>query len=196
MDDNNLYKYLVQIPKFMADEITRFKNINDAKLKLASRLMVKHELIKAGHGDLLTFWKVSKNGKPFIKEWMPFNISHSGNWVVLSYSEHMNGVDIEKENPLNCSEILKFFHPKEKEAVLQSNDIIKSFYNIWVKKEAFLKTVGLGIVNNLSSYNCLEESIFYNGKSFYFYDFPFEDGYAKALCSDLKNENVVVKKMQ
>jgi 4'-phosphopantetheinyl transferase len=83
-----------------------------------------------------------------------FNLSHAADLFAISYSSHHPvGVDTEKsDRKLNWEIIARsYFHKKEKELIEQTDSHTKRkiFFAIWTRKEAILKTIGCGIVNNL-----------------------------------------------
>lgn len=98
-------------------------------------------------------------GKPYIPtNQIYFNLSHSEEMAVLAVSRISNvGIDIEYLNSnIDTLEIAKrFFHPLEYEQLKNINleSRKKYFYYCWTGKEAFLKTTGLGVSENLKSFS-------------------------------------------
>lgn len=94
----------------------------------------------------------SAKGKPFLKdEAVQFNISHSGDMVLLGMSrDRAIGVDVEQIRPLPDALKLarRFFCEAEWEKIrgLPSNLTSRTFFTAWTRKEAFLKATGEGIV--------------------------------------------------
>lgn len=87
----------------------------------------------------------SKNGKPYFKEEkVYFNISNKDNVTVAIASDRAVGIDIEK---LTFKEkvVKHFFTEKEQEIISKSLNKELDFTTIWVKKEAYLKCLGLDI---------------------------------------------------
>ena len=87
----------------------------------------------------------SKNGKPYFKnEKIYFNISNKDNVTVAMASDRAVGIDIEK---LTFKEkvVKHFFTEKEQEIISKSLNKELDFTTIWVKKEAYLKCLGLDI---------------------------------------------------
>lgn len=100
-------------------------------------------------------------GKPFVKgsENFQFNISHSGNWVVLGYSSKPIGVDIERiRHDEEIKKIAKrYFTPNEISFVFEKEEYIpQRFAEIWTGKESYLKYLGTGIRKALNSFDVLE----------------------------------------
>ncbi|QMV16893.1 4'-phosphopantetheinyl transferase family protein [Vibrio spartinae] len=84
------------------------------------------------------------NGKPFVKEPLSFNLSHSHGAVamaVLLGENQLNiGVDIECykkiDNAWDLAEMV--LHPEELGYLSKESNITKSFYKIWTAKESLL----------------------------------------------------------
>ena len=112
------------------------------------RILLGHSLQQ--HPQSLQF-VYSAKGKPFLKEEaIQFNISHSGDLIVLGVGgDRAIGVDVERIRPL--PEVLKlaqrFFCEAEWEKIrhLPSNLTSRAFFTAWTRKEAFLKATGEGI---------------------------------------------------
>lgn len=91
------------------------------------------------------------HGKPELKDQAcQFNISHSGDYVLIGLSEtHPIGVDVEQNKPI--SDYLKlaqrFFHPEEYKSISAlPNDLgLQAFYRCWNRKEAVAKATGQGL---------------------------------------------------
>lgn len=78
-----------------------------------------------------------------------FNISHSGRWVMVGFSNLFNlGVDVEIPRNIDISNMLDLvIHPKDKPEYTMMD-----FYKIWVMKEACVKATGKGMNEPLSSF--------------------------------------------
>ncbi|MFQ3592685.1 MAG: 4'-phosphopantetheinyl transferase superfamily protein [Gemmataceae bacterium] len=96
------------------------------------------------------------NGKPILAD-LPterqvhFNLSHSGRGMVLAVSRtHEVGVDLEWLRPRESYRELaaRYFTSEE---VARVTDL-RSFYEIWTRKEAFLKALGLGLAGGLQGF--------------------------------------------
>lgn len=92
----------------------------------------------------------TENGKPYFKE-LPdfhFNISHTKGGLAIAFSDKPVGVDTEKLRTPNIRVAERFFTKKENEYIKQNP--YHRFFEIWTKKEAFIKKNGLSL-KNLSS---------------------------------------------
>lgn len=102
------------------------------------------------------------SGKPFIPEQenFHFNLSHSGRWVVIAWSDRPLGIDVETVLMDGSKEKLaqRFFHPDEQTYLfsVSGDDRAKRFYEIWTKKESYLKYLGTGINRPLDSFSVFD----------------------------------------
>ena len=105
----------------------------------------------------------SYHKKVFGKQSINFNISHSGEIVLLVFAYEMKvGIDVQKINEyLEYKEMANnFFSPVEAQDVNCGN--IKLFFQYWSAKEAYLKALGIGLGNGMDFFsvkgNVIEEN--------------------------------------
>lgn len=83
-----------------------------------------------------------------------FNLSHSGDFVILAISDTPVGCDIERLHKAILSRHV--FHPNELSLLLslpEGNARNQAFLRLWTAKEAFLKAIGTGIDANATAYD-------------------------------------------
>lgn len=110
-----------------------------------------------------------ENGKPSLVgcEDFNYNLSHSGDMVVIAYGNVPVGVDVEyleRRNRYNEAVIKRCFTETEQEYAISNGD--KGFFDIWTMKEAYLKLSGKGVSIPLNSFTvnpikqaCSDENI-------------------------------------
>lgn len=105
------------------------------------------------------------NGKPYlVGESICFNVSHSENMVAVAVSDRNIGVDLEKTRNINPKLIDRYFTKCEKEYIsVDLPDWQTRFFEVWTKKEAFLKRSGVGLRVKL---NELETECCHNVKTY------------------------------
>ncbi len=95
-----------------------------------------------------------RHGKPFLANFAPadlqFNLAHSEHLMLLAVTRvGPIGVDLERLRPLEEANTLvaRFFSPRENAAFrrLPPEERVVGFYNLWTRKEAWLKATGEGI---------------------------------------------------
>lgn len=89
----------------------------------------------------------TKNGKPYFKgNNIYFNISNKDNITVAVTSSKPVGIDIERLI-FKSSVVKHFFSKNEQEIIKNSLDKELDFTTMWVKKEAYIKYLGLDITS-------------------------------------------------
>ena len=111
---------------------------------------------------------------------------------IFGHDKDVIGIDIEKENKLDYQEMIEIFHPEEQKYIMEPGNIQEKFYEVWVKKEAFLKAIGIGIIEGLKDFNCVEDVIVYEGKSWYLHQLKIHSGYTSYLCSLCKEIKLTI----
>ena len=106
----------------------------------------------------------NEHGKPYIVgQPIHYNISHSGQYVVLVTAETDVGVDIQEKRSSRMESLAKRFFSEEEWQVLSQcqteEEKKKLFYHIWCRKEAYGKYLGVGLSNHLLSVNVLAEQV-------------------------------------
>jgi 4'-phosphopantetheinyl transferase len=86
-----------------------------------------------------------------------FNLSHSGDWVVIAAARDMHvGVDIERIRPaFPVRDIAgRFFAATETAALLAlpEHDRLRAFFACWTRKEAYVKARGAGLQLGLDTF--------------------------------------------
>ncbi len=159
IEDLDIKKYLNELPETMRNDVVRYRNVSDQKARLLARLMLMKALEQTKSLSSINNWKRDRYNKPHVDGWDSFSISHSGEIVVFCHSISEVGIDIEKTIDQNYVELTKYFHDKEQQFIFDAQNIQEAFFEVWVKKEAFLKAIGVGIVDGLKI-NCLNEKLF------------------------------------
>lgn len=174
---------LLSFPEKIADEIKRYRLENDRKSRLIARLLIQKYVLENTNSWNWGNWKKQDNHKPKIEQGPFFNISHSGNMVIVGFSERTEvGVDIEEMKEIDVASMINHFHPDEIEYLKENLNDKELFYMIWTKKEAFLKACGTGIVKGLDQVSVLKDSLFYEG-NWNVKNIDIVPNYKCAICS-------------
>lgn len=191
--DSEIEKYMNLLPGFMGNEIKKYRRTSDQKSRLLARLMLLKCMKEQHKEHLIGAWKRDESNKPFIKEWDSFSISHSDDIVLFGHTPNGIGVDIEKKAKLDFADLSRYFHKEEEEYIKGSIDQQEAFYEVWVKKEAALKAMGLGITNGLETFSCLDDRVEYEGKKWYLYKVDIDKKYKSYYCSSSKDSKLGIK---
>ncbi|MCL1935081.1 MAG: 4'-phosphopantetheinyl transferase superfamily protein [Defluviitaleaceae bacterium] len=141
--------------------IKKFRFKKDANNSLISDLIIRCKAKECLNlqNDNMTFL-ANKFGKPFLVGYPSFqyNVSHSGNCVAVSFSNKPIGIDIELINHIEINSFRSVLAKEELDYILSSVDKIKRFYEIWTKKESYIKLKGISLVD-MPFLNVLEISL-------------------------------------
>lgn len=89
------------------------------------------------------------HGRPVVAAEPPlhFSLSHTREVAVCSFAASPVGVDIETNVPDRATELVRHLHPAERAAVeaLPRQERNMAFLRCWVRKEAYLKGLGVGL---------------------------------------------------
>ncbi|MBT2645239.1 4'-phosphopantetheinyl transferase superfamily protein [Bacillus sp. ISL-34] len=165
------------------------------------KLQKKNDKYRSLFGELSAKWFISdilkepfqnihfildKNGKPnLVGGRLHFNISHSGDWVVVGIHNDPIGVDIEEVKNFNIHEITKStFSSKELKYLYKSPKAkqIEIFFKMWTLKESWLKCIGSGFFVSPNTFSIL------NGSNQYSLEIPTEE-FSKLKTLGLKIED-------
>lgn len=156
------YEFLSENEKSRAD---RFMHESDYKCYVLVHALLRIELSKLlGIQARTIVIAVSEYGKPFIRGIdLPFSISRTRNQFAFAFgnSRQYLGIDIEQINPeIDFTSISSnYFTVKEQRLILsgaEPNEQKRTFYELWTRKEALLKAIGIGIGIGLSRVPVLE----------------------------------------
>jgi 4'-phosphopantetheinyl transferase len=91
-----------------------------------------------------------------------FNISHSGEWVLIAIANDELGIDIEKIDPgFNMDELLQeHFSEPERSFISTAENPVAAFYFLWTRKEALIKACGTGLLENMKMVSALNDCSF------------------------------------
>lgn len=106
--------------------------------------------------------KIGANKKPYIftnsTVSFEYNISHSGNWIVVAFANEAIGVDVEQiQVSFNFESILTAcFSNMEQNYVQNNTNSRELFYRLWTRKESFVKATSKGLDDSLPQLTCLD----------------------------------------
>ena len=134
-----------------------YKNSEARKQILVSELLLRKALAdkKLDYDDLI--YEYNEYGKPSLSNinGFFFNISHSGDYVLLGASNNEIGVDIERIKKFNPRIAQRFFRKEEYEYIMAPQDEEERkrlFFLYWVIKESYIKYSGKGLSQALNSF--------------------------------------------
>lgn len=153
------YQSLKVYERFLSKErrksIHQFRFDQDRKNALLAGLLMRAAAMEAlcKKNQELVFEKGEK-GKPYLKgeENYHFSLSHTGHCIGLAYGETPLGLDLEKIEEVREKIAERYYLPEEREYISNNPHKENAFYEIWTRKEAFLKMTGEGLSRALDSF--------------------------------------------
>jgi 4'-phosphopantetheinyl transferase len=145
---------LAALPADERARAARFR-VDDARRRFVlARTVLRRTLARQlGCGPAEVELAEGEHGKPHLDGRWPrgprFNLSHSGDLVVVALAESEVGVDIEQLRRVANAEKLahRFFSSSERARILATvgAERDRTFLRIWTQKEAYLKAIGAGV---------------------------------------------------
>lgn len=123
-------KLLNSVNSRQKEKALRYKNEIDQVRSLVSSC-----LVNSLSNEPILFTKM---GKPYFENGPFFNISHSGNFIVMAVSTKEVGVDIEENVAKDMTPLLRIFNEAEAKVIKEHSD----FYYLWCAKESLIKCTG------------------------------------------------------
>ena len=102
------------------------------------------------------------NNKPYVgnteNHGLYYNVSHSGDWMLIAISDSEVGIDIEQtDNDLGFEEVLPVCFSKEEIDLIQRSEQSRDlFYLLWTRKEALLKATSKGLDDDIINVPCID----------------------------------------
>lgn len=137
------------------ESIKRLVKQHDRNIKLVSRITLKY-LLSRKMGRAIEEVEIQYNpfGKPYVNHSsIEFNLSHSGNIILIGFDNRAIGVDIEEMRPIDNGTARFFMSEieyKHFKTLLDEQSRINFYYQIWTAKESLLKATGMGITNHIN----------------------------------------------
>jgi 4'-phosphopantetheinyl transferase len=188
-------RYREALDPEMQQEIMRYRQESDRKSRVLARKIIQLFLNTGDHNNDTFQFVLDKYKKPSLPGGPFFNISHSGNYAMVGFSEQPVGVDIEEKKAIDWELIAAQFHATEQQYINEQENQQDAFYRIWARKEAYLKAVGVGILKGIKTVNALEDIIIDEAGAWQLHDIEIDPGYASAVCIPVSKQknNIQIK---
>ncbi|MFU8843555.1 MAG: 4'-phosphopantetheinyl transferase family protein [Bacteroidales bacterium] len=188
-------QFMLLLPDYARDRVLRNKQPLDRQRSLLGEIMIRAVIRKFKElpPDQIELG-ITEKGKSFLRGMhdFHFNLSHSGKWVVVAVSVHEVGVDIEKIEKARFEVAKRFFSRDEYQQLQSLHGEVKNFqfYSLWTVKESYLKYLGKGLTQALSSFSVrnnhgkmeLEQSSDLMSKV-YFHQYQLPENHLVSVCS-------------
>jgi len=173
-------KYWSYLPAQEQGRLERLRQPGDRDLSFLGKLLLVEQLKNWGYGPLsLAHLKYTDHKRPYLDAAIDFNISHTTGLVMCAAGENLRvGIDCERLITVDPAQFAAFFSPDERVAAETSP---RRFFELWCRKEALIKAIGVGVYADLTEMSVLNESYQYGEETYYFYSLPVPDDYCAVL---------------
>ncbi|MDR2546176.1 MAG: 4'-phosphopantetheinyl transferase superfamily protein [Lachnospiraceae bacterium] len=194
--DETITKWLTLLPTARREQLEKYHFHDDLVRSLTGEAMVRITTsAKVGQApwDLIIERAVPRQKAEGLKPFFPdcpdihFNISHSGDWVVCAISDFEVGIDVEElyERRISPALIKRVLTVSEQAhwQSLPEHEQVRAFYDLWTKKEAYVKCLGSGLTLDIGAIDINE--VRYDGSDTSLFDIQnidFTLGYTLAVC--------------
>jgi 4'-phosphopantetheinyl transferase len=136
-------------------------------------------------------------GKPFLPGGPEFNISHSGEIVVLAVARSgAVGIDVEKIHAVEIEDFSQYLpEVASLRGQLDADRLNHLFFDCWTRKEAVLKGAGKGLLAPLKQVTIQEGSARFCGTSWHIRRLPLDEGYCCHVATDQLPDSVDIEQV-
>lgn len=165
-------EYLEKMPLDVKNYVLKYQKEKDRLRVLCGKLLLQKALRELKQEDLLSTIQVDEYKRPFVSKNIDFNISHSGDVVVLAISWEKDiygniGIDIEKKREVEYDEFKRVFTPYELESIRTAQNPIDQFFEYWTMKEAVMKADGRGFHLSPSTFSIQDKTALIHTKTWH-----------------------------
>lgn len=197
---NQSIDLLKHIPRVFQEEALRYVRVHDQFSFIIGRLLIIRLLRFFGfNAREITNLHRTEHDKPFIRNLLSFNISHSGDYVICCGSlKHKLGIDIEKKRQIDITDFKSAFSFEELEMINSDPTPIKAFYELWTKKESVIKADGRGLSLDLKNISIQENKaiIYKNNSVWHLKSININKDYSCHICSDEEISSLDIQEFQ
>ncbi len=155
-------RHLDALPEEIQGRAHRYLHEPSRRTLIATRVRLAQVLQALGFSDRQV--EVAENGRPYLTgQSLQFNLTHSHHRAALAIScdsrlQEGLGVDLEwLPRPVEVVSVgRRFFSPREHAWIGADQN---RFFHVWTRKEAILKSNGIGLRMSLESFEVLEDRI-------------------------------------
>ena len=180
--DPDLEVYRQAIPRGRLDHICSLPG-RAHLLSLAAELLFQRSVRRHCRGVPTPVERdVLPNGKPYLlgRPDFHFNLSHSGVWAVCAVADVEVGVDIQQYRGVSGKLVRRFTNAEQQMLdSVEGEEKMRLLFEIWVRKEAFLKCTGEGLTRSTRSFEAMDPG---GGYVTQMVDFPVP-GYQLGVCT-------------
>lgn len=192
-----LEKALQKMPQNIVDDIKQYKFEQQQWHTFLGKKLLAFALQQNNIAYTLSDIKYHKKEKPYLAEDIDFNISHSGDYVILALVQNNNiGIDIEKHRNIDNTLFKKYFNDVEWKSIQEASNPNSVFFDYWAIKESAIKCDGRG-VEILGKTNIYDESsLLCDEQKMYYQLLKIDEQYSASVCTTHQDEILNIKKIE
>lgn len=177
--------WLRKLPQSIIEDVKSYLQEKDQWRVLGGKLLLKDALDSASVKSSLEELKFTDKGKPFfIDSDFKFNISHSGDMVVLVTAENQEcGVDVELHRNINFKDLKSKFTDKEWSIIMNAEDSQKQFFHFWSIKESIIKADGRGVAVLSKTEILTKSTAICDNREWFIQPFKLAKGYSSSVAT-------------
>ena len=159
LSDENYIHYYSLMSEEKKRRVNRFRFEDDKKRTVVGEMLARKAISEwCGTAEESIVFEIAEYGKPYAKDLnVEFNISHSADMVVCVVDDNPVGVDIEKIRPVDLNTAKRIFNDEEVHYIFEcipdtedynhylNDTVLQRFFELWTKKEAYGKLLGVGL---------------------------------------------------
>ena len=119
----------MQLPDLFQQDINAYKHWQSAQASLLGKILLQNAFQQLAINYTLHDIKIGTKDRPFINEQIDFNISHSGDYVIVAISDFSKvGIDIEKHRILKMN-VKRFLYclKKNKKNCVKASILVEKY---------------------------------------------------------------------
>lgn len=169
LSDDIREEYLSLLPPEIREKNRRYRFWQDQHRHLFGVTLLLHALKQLGYSkDILKNLKYNQYGRPNLPVDVDFNISHSGDHVLVAISESLQvGVDVEEIHPVLYKEFTQVMSEAQLKFIEVHPNPTKCFYNYWTVKESIIKAIGTGLSDDVKAIRVYKDCATFKGNVWY-----------------------------
>ena len=177
-------------------QVARFRKWEDAHRSILGKALLLQGLKEYNLPSVtLADLNYTSFQKPYFTNGIHFNTSHSGQYIVCAIGTLDVGIDIEEIKEIPLADFTELFSPEELKVIFEDAGNYVPFYTLWTQKEAFLKAIGLGLNLPLNKVNIQNDTIHYEGNSWFLKELSIQKDYKCYIASPFLDLSVSLKEL-
>jgi 4'-phosphopantetheinyl transferase len=178
--------WLNQLPDSFTNTINKSHRWQDAWASITGYKLLFQLSKAAGIAINLQLLARDCNNKPYLKNDVVFNISHTNNMVVCAIQKQgLLGVDVELIQDINPNDFSRVFHKQEMDYI--NKNCPTNFFETWTKKEAIIKAIGTGFLADVKHINTTNKNYSHQNGTLNTFPLDLNNKYVGHLCSSLES---------